>query len=127
MLKCNQGDEMKIEKYIEKFSDLINSEIEMVYDNNISMPYVQKPKCVHEFLSEVYDTIHFDKDYENNIQHIISPFEINSPLTKEDNITVLTYCVRKDRFIEGFLMESIISGLMSKLLLEYCQHHYGCE
>lgn len=110
---------MDLDKYINEFKKLEGKEIEMQYDNNISFPYIKKPDCVIEFIEEFYTFFNVDTNYEDNIRKIKHPFSLNSELSKDEIETVLSYCVRKDRFIEGFFMEQVTSGLVSKTLIEY--------
>lgn len=112
------GDDMNIKKYIEELKPYIGVELDMIYDNNISFPYIKKPKIVSDLIEEAYKDLEFDTNYEENIKNINNPFDLNVVLSHNQALTVITYCIRKNRFIEGFLMEQVSKGLISKVLLE---------
>jgi hypothetical protein len=82
------------------------------------MPFVNYHKTVSDFIQDFYDSELLDIDYVENMNKFNNVINTEKISSKLDIATMLTHIVRKDRFVEGYLLKNIVNGTIYNILVK---------
>jgi len=108
-----------LEKYLEFFESCINNDkVGTIIKEEGHIPFVNYHKTVSDFLQDFYDSELLDKDYVENMNKFNNIIDTKKISSKLDIATMLTHIVRKDRFVEGYLLKNIVNGTIYRILVK---------
>ncbi len=106
-----------LKKYIQGLTTEKDKDIDLVYDNNATYPYVRKPKIINELVDDFNKSFLIDYDYTEKIKKIENVDSPSEEHTINELKTMVTSLIRKDRFIEGHLMTNVKNGALLHMLM----------
>lgn len=102
-----------LHKYLPKLQEIIGTEQETITVKGNT--YIKTPDWNSDFIIDFHDNEEVDTNYMENYEKINKDKEIES-YTKEELWTMLTYYIRKDRFVEGSLNKEMRNGTIYKIV-----------
>lgn len=85
-------------------------------DGSFSLPYVIEPDWLGDFIEDFHNSSFIDGEYVENYETFQLRNKEVQLCTLEELKTMLTYIIRRNRFIEGTLMKSINKGDLYKIV-----------
>jgi len=85
-------------------------------DGSNAFPYIKFNSEVRDFIKTFYNSEYVDDDYIENMNEISDYRNVNEEHTILELSTILTYIIRRDRFVTGLLLAHIEDGLIFRIL-----------
>lgn len=104
-----------LEKYLPKLKEIIGTEQQTITVKGYT--YIKTPDWESDFIIDFHDNEEIDKNYMENYELIDQTKEIEY-YTKYELWTMLTYYIRKDRFVEGSLNGEMRNGTIYNLVYQ---------
>ena len=85
-------------------------------DGSNAFPYIRFSSEVRDFIKAFYSSKYVDDDYIENMNEISDYRNLNEEYSISELSTILTYIIRRDRFVTGLLLAHIEDGLICRIL-----------
>ena len=119
---------MKLCNYLIELESVIGEEMETITvdRHGIFSSYSKTPEWYGSFVLTVNESKNIDVNYQENYNKLDLKKDIEQ-LELKELCTLLTYHVRKDRFVEGSLYKSMVEGKIYRIVKQICIYNDSKE